>query len=327
MLYTLQHARALVKPFVDSGSCRNEVIDQRINEALERLYATEDWEGTRRLMRFRVHNGYLGLPFAVEKVMWAAIDGTPARVFGRPYQFMSSGRGDLDYRCPVGGYNDLVDYGEWPTMYDAAGHLVAVSSVEQELHVSGTLDSGSTVQETLTAKAAPAGVDFGFAGDWDSAWESELPLGTVEFASVGGILKAEGATAVSVYVVADGTYTFLGELHPLQTRPQFRRYRLTKSSCENTSVLALARLRFVPLVESTDLVPLDSLQALRLMVIAIREELGNQSQNARQYEADARRLLTEKDRSAIMASGTPVLIDQCHRTSLGRHLNRSGIRL
>lgn len=320
MLYTLQQARDLVKPFVNAGSCTTATIDARINEALERLCDGEDWEKMRRLVRFQVYENKMGLPYNIEKLMWATTDGTPAKIFGRAYQFLSSGPGDLDYYEHQGGFLDLADLGDWPTMYDHAGQLVALSAEPASLSVRGFDSDNYERRITVDTQTPPVGVDFGFRGTWDETWG--LALSTETLARVSDIHKAQGTAYVRLYSVADGAYQFLGEIHPLQTRPQFRRYRLNKApTTETTDVLALVKLRFVPLVEATDLIPIDSLQALKLMVIAIREENGNNMQNALNYEANAKRVLTARDQSATLSTGTPVILDNCHRTSLGRALN------
>jgi len=96
----------------------------------------------------------------------------------------------------------------------------------------------------------------------------------------------------------------------------------TAISYPTVEALALVKLRFVPLVDSTDEVPIDSIQAIKLMVMAIREENSGNLQNAVNFETQAKRVLTDREKSRTMSDGTPVVFNSEYRTSLGRHLNR-----
>lgn len=356
MRHTLSDTRALVKQFVDSGSCRNEVIDARINEALERLMDAGDWECLRRLIRLNVRNQTFVLPPEVEKILWVDTNGVPGKLFGQPYQFMSSGVGDLDYRG-VGtgsGFRDVVDLGDhWSVMYaipSSAGNLplVAVSSSAVDVGASITArcrDDEHTVSDlTLTVQAIPAGVTtLDWYGDWeaDGLLDAGLTVPTDLVSHVDQLVKPVTTGTISLLAVdeANEVYYKLATYYPATTHPQFRRYRITNfnpdttvatddGTCAgSTDVLALVRLRFVPLVNATDEPPIDSIQAIKLMVMAIREENAGNLQGALNYSAQAIKVLSDREKSRIITDGVPTLLNVDYRASTGRFLNGRGVIL
>lgn len=371
MLYTLSQARETVKRFVDNGSCDNTVIDARINEALERLTDNGDFECMRATLRIRTCKNCFTLPYNVEKLLFVDVNGTPAKLFGQAYQFLSSGPGDLDMRgCCArgGGFQDIVDQGEFPTQFtipdsytaadgtvvdlSATGlHLAAFSTaaedVGQIMTVRGFNGSGNGDEvnaglepgENLVIQHWAQGVEGRLAGFWGI----QLKHSAARFNQITEILKPETKGYVTLYaVVGDNSvvatnatfFAFLAKFHPRQTLPQFRRYGITNASacatsqaCHPSSILAHVRMRNVPLVDANDILPIDSLQALKLMVMAISEENKGNLQGALNFESQAVAVMQKRERARLQADGVPVILNVDYRLSTGRHLNRGGLIL
>ncbi len=380
MLYTLDQARAAVRRFVDSGSCTLATIDARINEALERLTDNADFECMRAVVRISVCDLSFTLPYNVEKILMVTLDGTPAHIFNQPYQFLSSGPGDLDMRgvggsgcgcssgCTSGScipWNDLLDQGEFPTMFDVPKcYTWPVAGVDTEVDVSETgmqlmafssaaEDAGKKlrvrgyngIKEMVGASVGAQGEeitihawDNGLEGSLSGWWGVNLNPSVNRFTDVTGIVKPETAGYVSLFAVAGSNsiaaplayFSFLGKYHPRQTVPAFRRYALTSkdttSTCA-TNVLALVRLRPVPLVDGTDILYIDSMQALKLMVMAITEENKGNLQGALNFESQAVAVMQKRERARLQAAGAPVILNVDYRLSTGRYLNRGGLIL
>ena len=72
---------------------------------------------------------------------------------------------------------------------------------------------------------------------------------------------------------------------------------------------------FVDLVEDDDLVPIDSLPALKNMLIALKYENDGNINQAAAYEGNAVRLLEDVNSHHDGAQGTPVIIDVERRLS------------
>jgi hypothetical protein len=356
MLYTLSQARSKVKRFVDGGSCRDSVIDEAINDALERLVELENWDCLTVMTRISTCDSCFPLPYNASAIISCDINGAPAKVFGRGYQFLHAGPGDLDMRCSSSGLQDLVDMSDhWATMFDIPHcYENTVDSVTEEVEVTDGMtlvafctdaaDEGKsmTVHGYLpNNEIVRTGVSEGEVltiNRWENGVEGVAPAALNEniwtslgatanaYASVSRVVKPDTAGYVSLYAVDEATNRmfFLAKYHPRQTIPQFHRYRITNdagNACPS-NVLALLKLRYVPVVEDTDILPVDGLQALKLMVMAISEENKLNIAGAQQLIASASAVLSKKEESKSLSTGMPVILDSDYRTSLGSVMNR-----
>lgn len=358
MIYTLAQAREAVKRFVDAGSCHVATIDARVNEALERLTDNVDFECMQATIRIATCKLSFSLPYNVEKLLFVDVNGTPAKIFGRAYQFMSSGTGDLDVRCGGSGFRDILDQGEFPLQFDIPKlikhedgtvvnvhregmRLVALSThaedVGQVLKVRGFHGTGESIR---TAGAAGEDIAIqrwvgGVEGQLQGHFGSDIKLSAHRFSEVTEVLKPPTKGYITLYATrASNTapeltvFSFLAKYHPDQRIPQFRRYAITNTSGNApSSVLALVKMRHIPLVEADDILPIDSLQALKLMVMAIREEnLGN-LQGAINFEGQAVGVMLKRERAHTQSDGMPTMLNVDYRCSLGRRMNRRGVIL
>ena len=354
MLHTLADAREAVGRFVEAGSCDTAIIDQRINEALERLMDLQPWECLRRQIRFTVCGQCIALPYNVEKLLFLDTNGVPAKIFSQPYQFLSSGPGDLAYRTGGGsGFQDAVDLGgmhavmydlprsyEYPadtcvtpsgwrlaafsTSADDVGSAMTISGFNSTAH---EIFTGSDRGEALAVQRWRGGTQGELLGRWGEA----LALSTNYFSDIHNVTKTETVGYVSLLAVDTTTnyISFLAKYHPKQVgNMQFRRYRITNKSCASmANVLALVQLRHVPLVDATDILPVTSLQALKLMVMAIREENASNLEGAANFMRLAEAVFAKREEAATLSGGTPTILNVCARTAPGRSMNRRGMIL
>jgi len=237
MLITLAEARALVARFVENGTCNATTIDARINEALCRITDMRDWECLRKLMRVSVRGNAIGLPQSVEKILWADVDGTPSRVFGQAYQFLSSGPGDLDYRVSTSTFNDLVDAGDgWPVLYDMPRALPIIALSEAGGDVGKILQVRCVQDDVETVVEVPI-------SQWKQGIEGQLH-GTLSgltadspsVDSIARVIKPITSKPVSLYAVDPDTneFFYLAKYAPQETLPHFRRYTLTNTQTDRT---------------------------------------------------------------------------------------------
>lgn len=346
MLYTLAEARTLCGPYVGTGTCNTTSIDACVNEAIERLCDLEPWLQLLRKIQIRVCNECFALPYQVEKLEWVTLDGTPGSVFAQPYQFLSSGPGDLDYRSAGSGFQHLMDLGDhWPIFYDIP-KCVTISNVETAISGLGVVafstaasdrDKEMTIEgfngsaeEILTAGVRGEVIkirvwDGGVEGVIRGPWSTGAMLSTNLFSDVTRVRKpaTDGyVTLLAVDPSINYVYT-LAKYHPRETLPQYRRYRVVNKVVETaTRILALARLRALPLVDPSDILPIDSLQAVKLMVMAIREENQGNLEGAVAFQEQARRVLGKRQEASAPQGGGPQVLDVAHATSLGRYTNR-----
>ncbi len=186
------------------------------------------------------------------------------------------------------------------------------------------------------------------AGTWDDSFEKT----TLAYSVVGRVNKPVTDGYVSLYAVEPTSENMflLARYHPSQTIPQFRRYRVTNSTVADTGVqsassnpntgfhndivpavtsgsrsvvLALVRLRHVPLSDPGDLVPLNSMQALLFAVRSIDAEVDKKDFALADTLMDkALTLMDKREETNVMTKGTPVIMDMNYRMSMGRRVNR-----
>ena len=252
MIYTLTDARKKVAPFVQAGTNNTVLLDARINDALERLLDNADWGCLKRQVRLLVLGNTFSLPYNAEKILWCDVDGTPARVFGQAYQYISSGPGDLEYRAAGFGLRDLVDLGDhWPVSYEiprtflksdnttwTTGEMYLAAFATSSADVGKTLDVfgdgvdglSRTNGETISIQSRGAIAE----GTWDAGFSKSTAL----YSTVTRVVKPLTAGYVNLYAVdtATGYMFLLAKYHPSQTQPQFRRYRVTNSLVADTGM-------------------------------------------------------------------------------------------
>lgn len=339
--FTLQDGRDAVGRFVETGSCNTTTIDSRINEAVRRLMPKADYVNTTRRIRIRTDQGYFPLPRECEKIIWIDSDGYASRVFNKSYEFLNSGPGELCRSKFGSGVKDLVDDGVHPTMFDVPsietldkcctdrtlgdGLVLVAFSEEQDdngkemtiwgldrlnMDVRTTSSAGFGPGETLAINAWTGGVEGTI--DLGYGWESgQTKISNKKYRQVTGWKKPVTKGYVSLYAleVSTNKMFFLGKAHPDDTRPAWRRYRITNQYQSCTTMLALAKLGWVKLTRADDILPIQNLDALKQMIIALREENAANLQGALNYEQNAVRLLNEQLNDHETTGGGPVLVD------------------
>jgi len=336
MLYTLADARRACGRFVESGTAKPTIVDQRVNEALERLLDITPLEGLLRVMRFCTQGRSFALPHNAEKVVRAQVNGVAARVFGRAYQFLDAGPGDDAFRSQTGTYSDLEDLGDdWALMYDLPAAFVPTGGTTCIGNLGWSLAAFSTAaadaDKTLTLRGfTPGGQDFtealvinrwhgGEENSLQGHWGSQIKVSANLFAGLDRVVVPEVSAAIQLFAVDTATeyLYFLATYHPSVRRPQFRRYRITNHCPDGVAnVLAQVQLRHVPLVLDDDILPVNSVQAVKLAVIAIREENSGKLEAAQQAMASALQIVAKRDEANTMTHGTPVIIDSMRRWAL-----------
>lgn len=232
--------------------------------------------------------------------------------------------------------NDAGDDDDYPLGFKLYAYSDAAADDGKELTVYGY---GLLAQELRVASAGVSlpGISVPihqFAGGVEGAITG--PLSSVtgsayrfrEIAVDGGVRKPVTEGYVTLYAVYPETNEMwlVGKYHPDETIPMFRRYRIagkpynrTQPSCNN--VLMLVKMRFVTLTRANDIVPLDSLDAIKNMCISISYENAKDLNNSLLFEQNAVRLLKDEMEQKEVTPSAPVVVDYLSQTS-GRKLYR-----
>lgn len=348
-LYLLSDARTFVSQWVDNGSCNLTAIDSRINEACRRLRVKADWPYTVQTVRIRTDNQQFPLPRECEKIIWCNADNNPAYVYGPAYEFLASGPGEVKHRYSTSGFKDVVDAGWFCTMYDippietfpdspanvtdrtlgTGYYLVAFSTeitdTEKALTLYGSnellnhIGSGAPTfspGESLKINYWSGGVEGTIAGPL-----SDLVMTAKTYRELHRWVKPATAGYVTLYAInpSNNYMWLLAKAHPDDTVPTWRRYKATNQLCSvdtttgkshgSANILALCKMADVKLSRADDVLPIQNLEALKNMVIAIGLENAQNLEGAVSYEANATRILQEQKQDAEVSGGMPVVVD------------------
>lgn len=326
----------------DAGRARS------VNQAIERLMTCEQWTSLSTRMRMLVIDTVFPMPANVEAILGAAIDGMPAQIYGTEYQFIANGPGDLDgwskeYSGMSGFYkfsqrdsqnNGLCDAGhDHATMFDIpldddkyrlAAFSTSASDIGKVVHAQGFGTKNEEIREDIPVNFWSGGTEGAVSGSFGG----QVKISTGTWRKVNRLIMPTGqAGYISLYAVVPSTYEmrFLGKYHPSFRIPTFRRYRFTTGlnfDSGYATVLANVKLKFLPFIDNYDVVPLDSEQAVRDMMLAVRAEESGDLQQALQYEQMAKKILAECQSSRETGRGMPVMIGSNPATMLGRYARR-----
>lgn len=310
MIFTLGDAIPFVSRFVGSGgSCpSSQVVKDRINEAIRRLLEIADWKNTQQPITVQTFNNTLTLPYQFEAARLLLIDGVPRRIFNRGYSYMEGGPGAYDHNGT--GAGDLVDLGNgYPTLFDLPKYD---PDVPYYLIAGGT-DSGSltvwgrdTQMKEVVNSSGISGYTLpisnwadGVEGNFDFGFSS---LAEIQFRTIDSIKLPEGRKDhVSLFAYnPDNHYmVFLAKYAPQETRPDYRRYQIRGMDCKDrdgdaTCVNVLAKSRYVPAVRDDDVLLIQHLDAIKSMVISIREENAGDVQGSVLWEQRALQMLNNQ---------------------------------
>lgn len=349
MIFTMDDAYTFCRKVVDSGNCSTTTVYAKINEAVRRLIPSVNTSRMLATIRMSVRNAEFALPREAEKVLAHNANGVPGTVFGRPYQFLHNGPGDFAYNNLLDrSTHQLASLGEHPYMYPIPPLDNGKTGTEEELYPLGfrlyafsteaadagleltvrgfgllaeQLRDGTSVGLTVKINRFQGGVEGQIQGSWETLYHS----GTQRFRDIDQVYKPVTAGYVTLYAVypEDNRMWLVAKYHPDETLPMFTRYRLTSKtynatnpSC--TNILMLVKLRYVPLTRSTDVIPLDSLDAVKNMVMAIGYEDSRDLQNAMLFEQNAIRLLNNEAGQKDTTVSPPMVLDVTRELS-GRY--------
>lgn len=100
--------------------------------------------------------------------------------------------------------------------------------------------------------------------------------------------KTQGIIDVYAYNVAQDVLEPIAHYEPSETNPAYAKYQL-HAGCANSlkSVVALVKLRYIPVQVDTDLVLIENLDALGEMIQSIKSEDAGDTGAAREHEVNA----------------------------------------
>jgi hypothetical protein len=316
-LLTLGHAKTALARYADGGVCSD---DQRatdlINLAVERLVDYGKWKGLVVRYDFYVYQKLVTLPREIETPLAITLNNQVPTIQNRWYEFKGNGSGPWDPDVNAWSHS-CVDRGETGTIYD----------LPESLRVGGRSMKSETAGQYVWV--------FGYDSNnqWvrtevDGVWvdgerislDSTLQLTTTVFSKVTRINKPITNGEFRLYAYYDdGTTAVLGVYHHSEEDPVFRRYLVTNAEdCELQCCTVIAKKRYLPAVHDTDVLLIQSLNALRFMLMAIHKEDVDEPDTGEIFEQKAIRVLKKQLAEHAGDSSTG-------RLSVERNFGASGI--
>lgn len=306
------------------------VIDY-VNEAIQRLLPKGKWVGTTARMKFCTYNRCITFPRQVEAVEAYTADDIPGTITNDWYEFLPTGPGRIT--CSDGWSDILISRGFAPAFDDirTTGNKLWVRSDQVEttglqIRLLGYDKNGNWVRTSQAGAMADGElVDITGAG----------AITVTEWRSGGltAVLKPVTAGYVSIWEVdaTTGALRQLANYESDETQPRYRRYFLpdvpsgtttVASCCNNTNttdavcVEAMVKLAYIPAVNTTDILLIGNVPALKDMVQSIRFAENNLLPAAAAYEAKAIKCLDD-ELSAYLGDGPVINLKFEHRDTFG----------
>lgn len=334
-LITLATARNAIKRWAEGGNCSTALLTDRVNECVRRLVRKADHRSLQHTMRICTRNNILPCPRGVDKIMAADVNGSAVNIYGRFYEFMMSGPGDHLFRTQGVDFG-LEDIGSrFATSFDmpvtTGLPLVAYSAEVADKNVELVIQAWDTHGHEIRDAGVPGLIVpiQHYLGGIEGSISRQFYAGDTRLSDpvreISRIVKPVTQGYVDLYCVDVTTSQMwlLGCYHPDDTVPAIHRYRITNKSnptagetaqvamsSDCVNVLALVKLGYVPLSRDNDVLPIDSVDAIKLMSMAIEEENAKNIMEAEALEVKAVRLLVESEGSQAVHMGGPGYVDR-----------------
>ena len=286
------------------GHCDEPKLYRWISDAIELLANKGDIDMLVGYLDICTTGQCITLPREVETVLAVNIGGRPSLGHDELFSFHLNGPGDFRTSCDFDWFNT----GSFPTYRDLpcpARLITFLDSQEDEgkrLRVFGFDDQNRplrTLEGGVWTDGLLVPTIFGYALP-----SSDDP----KVARITDIVKDPTAAnmRLSSFDGSSATGTLLGIYEPEEVHPRYRRIRISRCS---DWVRICYRKRTVAVKTQTDRILLHSRPALILAMHALQKYREKDLGLAMQFEAQATRLLTEKEAILTSPVGNPIQVE------------------
>lgn len=331
MFLTFAQAKNSRLKDVASACADSDEFKSLVNEATERLMTRGDWSGTVVPIHLCSFGGCVVFPRYVGQVRELRVCNRPVPIRNMWWDFFEN-RDRPQWRQWCGEQAVTVATGKSPVFQDIMGDGRAVRFYPQYLADVGKtitvfgLDNNGQVLRTFnsTANTYSDGVTVTLASPFGST--------SIFVRSISRLLVQDGMQGDVFGFAYDATNDVLEQLvtiSPGDINPEFVRYTVhTGTGCGVNQVqtgscgcskplVALVKLRFVPVRVDNDLVLIESIPALKLMIQSIKKEEAGDEDAARRKEVAAIRELNLQLRDDFPEDQTPVDFGETGGTWVG----------
>jgi len=299
-LLTFAEAKASRLQDIAQACSSSSEFASLLNEATQALMTRGDWAGLVVPIHVCVQNGCVTWPRYVGKVRRINACGNEVKIgnlreaynnWGNSWGWGDTGwlgDGSLGNWSGMGG-GRMTNQGRYPTYKDLnplnLRLIRAYPSVQQDIGQTITIFGLDNNRQPLMTQDP-------VSGNWSQGITITLavPFGStsVYVSQIDRISKSvtQGLVRLYAYDATNNVLEDLAVYEPTETDPNYERDKIHTTSIRNcnggctTSVAALVKLQFVPVVADTDLVLISNIRALKFAVQAIKLEEANQDEAA-----------------------------------------------
>lgn len=225
-------------------------LDIRINRAVERILLHGKFAGSLHTIALVARYGQITLPRWYRTIEGVKVGGFVYDIVNHWWQFLQ-GKSDFE-GFSMATVRDLGD--GWATMYylPADGNIRVSYTGDETIDVSIFGTDADGFQKTMK-----------FSGP-----ETQANV----FTNIDRISKEASEVPVKIdHVAADLTETPIAWMDLAETESYYRRYIVdTLTSTAETTVLALAKLRYIPFTDDEDVLPVHNISALELAMNSLQ---------------------------------------------------------
>lgn len=273
------------------GTCATDEMYRRVTDAVKLASAqmkSVDWNVGQ--MDLCVYDGAVTLPADVQTVLAVNSGGIPTLVRDQWFQYHINGSGASDY-VPF-GYTD--ELGPVVTYRDPSAPVKLVAQVENALdsnNVQLRVFGYDVDGKRIYTPGANGILEDGFLVPCIYGYPGVNPSAPL-IARIDRIHKTVSNGFIKLLAVnEDGTsHTQIGYYQPWETVPSYRRIRVS----DRNWIRVKYRRRDIDVRGLGDWINMESREALLLLLKAVKFRFDNQLDNARNYEAEALRLLSNE---------------------------------
>ena len=286
------------------GHCKEDRLFRQISDAIQLLANKGEVDPLVGYVDICVTNNCITLPREVETVLALNIGGHPALGHDELFSFHLNGPGDFNCSCNYDWFNT----GNFPTYRDlpCPARLIAFLDKQEDegklIRVFGFDDQNRPLRtqvngEWIDGLLVPT--IFGYA----------LPASTdPKVARITSVVKDRtiGNIRLSSFDGSSSSGTLLGIYEPDETKPSYRRIKIS-SNCGWVRIHY--RKRTSDVSSLYDRILLHSRLALKLAMKAVQKYEETDLGNALQFEAQATRILTERESVLTSPVGNPIQVE------------------
>lgn len=324
MSITFGEAKQIVSQYAGrGGKCPDDpTVPLFVREVLQLMLNSGEY-GSYRKFCFIAEKGCFTAPYELETPLKAKIEDEVVSVWDKWFEWYSTR--DIE-GCTIVSSSILEDPNYYPTTRELpeSGAYVATlgfceESPDAHIIVQGLDPSGVDVFTVHNGRQ--------IHGEYLRIQKGQIRFSTVKFGKITQVIKTgsageddltrtKGYVQLLTYNPINSKQSFLAGYSPVETKPQYRRFRLNTAKCgPRVKLSVLATIRIKNEYDDSDILPFDNIRALKLAAQTCNADYIQDVQLAQAKEQSLDRLIEKENEMKSVKQGQPI---DCYKgTSAG----------